>query len=145
MSGETRLEKRRDMEDSGRPVALVTGAGRSAGIAASVLVNLVRAGWDVAFTYWTPYDERMQWGVEPGAPEELQNQVASLGARTHAIEADLSDPAVLTSSSRASSANWGTSPRWCSATVSRSTRACWTPQWRALTFTLRSMRGQPGC
>ncbi|MEU9118159.1 SDR family oxidoreductase [Streptomyces sp. NPDC048483] len=96
MSGETHLEKRRDVGESGRPLALVTGAGRSAGIAASVVVNLVRAGWDVAFTYWTLYDERMQWGVEPGAPEELRKQVASLGARTHAIEADLSDPAVPT-------------------------------------------------
>ncbi|WP_240521989.1 SDR family oxidoreductase [Amycolatopsis vastitatis] len=36
----------------------------------------------------------MPWGVEPGAPEELQKQVAALGARTPAVEADLSDSAV---------------------------------------------------
>ncbi|MBA0053752.1 SDR family oxidoreductase [Streptomyces sp. AJS327] len=77
-----------------RPVALVTGAGRSAGIAASVVLSLARAGWDVAFTYWTPYDARMRWGVDPGAAAELRQRVVSLGARTHAIEADLSDPAV---------------------------------------------------
>ncbi|HWU09362.1 MAG TPA: SDR family oxidoreductase [Streptomyces sp.] len=77
-----------------RPLALVTGAGRSAGIAASVVLDLARAGWDVAFTYWTPYDARMQWGADPGAPGELREKAASLGARTFAVEADLSDPAV---------------------------------------------------
>lgn len=77
-----------------RPTALVTGAGRLAGIAASVVLDLARAGWDVAFTYWTPYDARMEWGTDPGAPEGIRDAAASLGARTRAVEADLSDPAV---------------------------------------------------
>ncbi|WP_373303528.1 SDR family oxidoreductase [Streptomyces cinnamoneus] len=94
MSGETRVGSRQDGGEAGRPLALVTGAGRSAGIAASVVLNLARAGWDVAFTYWTPYDARMRWGREPGAPGELQQKVASLGARTLAVEADLSVPTV---------------------------------------------------
>ncbi|MFJ9736952.1 SDR family oxidoreductase [Streptomyces sp. NPDC101166] len=94
MSDEPRRDERQGARESGRPLALVTGAGRSAGIAASVVVDLARAGWDVAFTYWTPYDARTGWGVEPGAPEELRERAASLGARTHAVEADLSDPAV---------------------------------------------------
>ncbi len=50
-----------------RPVALVTGAGRNAGIAAPVVLMLARTGWDVGFTYWTPYDERMPWGADPEA------------------------------------------------------------------------------
>jgi 3-oxoacyl-[acyl-carrier protein] reductase len=83
-----------DMAVAERPLALVTGAGRSAGIAASVVLSLAKAGWDLAFTYWTPYDARMQWGVEPEASAELQEKVGSLGARTLAVEADLSDPAV---------------------------------------------------
>ncbi|MFJ1730400.1 SDR family oxidoreductase [Streptomyces sp. NPDC088254] len=83
-----------DVGEAGRPVVLVTGAGRAAGIGASVVVDLARAGWDVAFTYWAPYDARMRWGAEPGAPEELRDRAAALGARTHAVEADLSDPAV---------------------------------------------------
>jgi 3-oxoacyl-[acyl-carrier protein] reductase len=94
MTGETHEENRQGGEEAGRPLALVTGAGRSAGIAASVVLTLARAGWDVAFTYWAPYDARMAWGVERGAPEELRKQAASLGARTFAVEADLSDPAV---------------------------------------------------
>ncbi|MFJ8544129.1 SDR family oxidoreductase [Streptomyces sp. NPDC093586] len=94
MTGETREENRRGGDEAGRPLALVTGAGRSAGIAASVVLTLARAGWDVAFTYWAPYDARMPWGVDRGAPEELRKQAASLGARTFAVEADLSEPAV---------------------------------------------------
>ncbi|MFI5673533.1 SDR family oxidoreductase [Streptomyces cellulosae] len=94
MTGVTRVGSQKDVEEAGRPLALVTGAGRSAGIAASVVLNLARTGWDVAFTYWTPYDARMQWGVERGAPEELREKAASHGARTLAVEADLSDPAV---------------------------------------------------
>ncbi|MFF3795860.1 SDR family oxidoreductase [Streptomyces sp. NPDC002134] len=86
--------ERGDVEEAGRPVVLVTGAGRAAGIGASVVVDLARTGWDVAFTYWTPYDARMRWGAEPGAPEELRDRAAALGARTHAVEADLSDSAV---------------------------------------------------
>jgi 3-oxoacyl-[acyl-carrier protein] reductase len=57
-------------------------------------LTLARSGWDVAFAYWTPYDARMPWGKEPGAPEELRKQVVALGARAHAVEADLSDPGV---------------------------------------------------
>src|ERR1041384_2142574 len=96
MSGETRVGSRQDVGEAGRPLALVTGAGRSAGIAASVVLDLAQAGWDVAFTYWTPYDARMRWGVESGAPGELQQEAASLGARAFAVEADLSAPAAPT-------------------------------------------------
>ncbi|MFJ7068409.1 SDR family oxidoreductase [Streptomyces sp. NPDC101115] len=85
-------EQGRDRAE-GRPVALVTGAGRSAGIAASVVLGLAGAGWDVAFTYWTPYDERMTWGADPGAAGELRGRAAALGARTYAVAADLADPA----------------------------------------------------
>jgi 3-oxoacyl-[acyl-carrier protein] reductase len=94
MTGETRVGSRQDVGEAERPLALVTGAGRSAGIAACVVLDLARAGWDVAFTYWTPYDARMQWGMERGASEELQKKVVSHGVRTLAVEADLSDPAV---------------------------------------------------
>ncbi|KOX21802.1 short-chain dehydrogenase [Saccharothrix sp. NRRL B-16348] len=93
MSGEARAGSLQDVEEAGRPLALVTGAGRSTGIAASVVLDLARAGWDVAFTYWTPYDARKAWGVEEGAPGELRQKVTSLGARALAVEADLSDPA----------------------------------------------------
>ncbi|MFF9349494.1 SDR family oxidoreductase [Streptomyces sp. NPDC014734] len=94
MTGEAHGRGPLDGDGAARPLALVTGAGRSAGIAASVVVDLARTGWDVAFTYWTPYDARMPWGTEPGAPEELRKKAASHGAKTLAVEADLGDPAV---------------------------------------------------
>ncbi|MEU7804986.1 SDR family oxidoreductase [Micromonospora sp. C72] len=75
-----------------RSVALVTGAGRTAGIAASLVLKLAQTGWDVAFTYWTPYDERMPWGPDPSAVTQLSDQAARHGARTVAIEVDLSEP-----------------------------------------------------
>ncbi|MFE9457738.1 SDR family oxidoreductase [Streptomyces californicus] len=75
-----------------RPVALITGVGRSIGIGAGIARRLAASGWDVAFTYWTPYDRRMEWGAEPGAAASIADELASAGARTAAIEADLTDP-----------------------------------------------------
>jgi 3-oxoacyl-[acyl-carrier protein] reductase len=91
MSEQVGVEGTQDESAARRPLALVTGAGRSAGIAASVVLNLARAGWDVAFTHWTPYDTRMPWGAELEASATLSRKVASLGARTMAVEADLND------------------------------------------------------
>ncbi|MFF3972230.1 SDR family oxidoreductase [Streptomyces rubiginosohelvolus] len=75
-----------------RPIALITGVGRSIGIGAGIARRLAASGWDVAFTYWTPYDRRMEWGAEPGAAASIANELAEAGARTAAIEADLTDP-----------------------------------------------------
>ncbi|MGE7391497.1 SDR family oxidoreductase [Streptomyces sp. NPDC004126] len=77
---------------AGRPVALVTGVGRTVGIGAGIARGLAAAGWDIAFTYWTPYDARMSWGVEAGATDAVAAALAERGARTVAVEADLADP-----------------------------------------------------
>ncbi|MFF3505683.1 SDR family oxidoreductase [Streptomyces sp. NPDC003247] len=75
-----------------RPVALITGVGRTAGIGAGIAGRLARSGWDIAFTYWTAYDERMAWGSEPGAAGTITDALAEEGAATTAVEADLADP-----------------------------------------------------
>jgi len=60
------------------------------GIGAAIALALAQSGWDVAITFWRPYDSSMPWGSDP---EEVQSLCASLesrGARATAIEADLS-------------------------------------------------------
>jgi 3-oxoacyl-[acyl-carrier protein] reductase len=82
------------IEDSsrpGRPVALVTGVGRTVGIGAGVAARLAASGWDIAFTYWTAYDERMPWGIEPAATSAIESSLSAHGAAVAAIEADLAD------------------------------------------------------
>ncbi|MFC4062228.1 SDR family oxidoreductase [Planomonospora corallina] len=75
-----------------RPVALVTGAGRRAGIAAAVVRRLAGTGWDVAFTFWSPYDARMPWGEDAESARALCGQVERAGGRALAVPADLADP-----------------------------------------------------
>jgi 3-oxoacyl-[acyl-carrier protein] reductase len=75
----------------GRPVALVTGVGRTAGIGAGIAIQLAASGWDIAFTYWTAYDERMRWGAEAGAADAIESALTRHGAAVAAIEADLAD------------------------------------------------------
>ncbi|MFJ1594473.1 SDR family oxidoreductase [Kitasatospora albolonga] len=82
--------------DQARPVALITGVGRSIGIGAGIARQLAASGWDIAFTYWTPYDRRMTWGAEDGAAAAIARELEDAGARTAAIEADLSDPDAAT-------------------------------------------------
>ncbi|CAM5714986.1 SDR family oxidoreductase [Streptomyces canus] len=75
-----------------RPLALISGVGRTAGIGAGIAQRLAGSGWDIAFTYWNPYDARMSWGTEPGATEAIEASLSERGAATAALEADLADP-----------------------------------------------------
>jgi 3-oxoacyl-[acyl-carrier protein] reductase len=77
------------MSSEDRPVVLVTGVGRRAGIGASIAERLAASGWDVGMTYWTPYDARMTWGSDEATRWELAERLTGLGARTAAVEADL--------------------------------------------------------
>ncbi|GAA4900869.1 SDR family oxidoreductase [Streptomonospora salina] len=81
-----------DADSPARPVALVTGAGRTTNIAAATARTLAARGFDVAFTYYRAYDARMPWGTEEGAARALHAAVTSHGARALGVESDLADP-----------------------------------------------------
>ena len=76
-----------------RPVAVVTGAGRRQGIAASIVERLAHDGFDVAFSSWRPYDERMTWGADTSAADALAAAGRDAGGRAVTIEADFEDVA----------------------------------------------------
>ncbi len=78
---------------AGRPLVLITGVSRAAGIGAAVALRLASDGWDVATTGWAPYDERMPWRHSRGDVERIGAAVRATGARTVAVPEDLSDVA----------------------------------------------------
>jgi 3-oxoacyl-[acyl-carrier protein] reductase len=71
--------------------ALVTGASRSIGIGAAICRAFARAGADVAFTHWTPYDTGM-YGSAATEPSDLLAELTLHGVNAVGIEFDLSSP-----------------------------------------------------
>ncbi|HEY1762324.1 MAG TPA: SDR family oxidoreductase [Acidimicrobiales bacterium] len=73
-------------------VALVTGVGRRVGIGFAVAERLAQEGYDIAATYWTPYDDRVHRGADEGAVDEIAARLSATGARSMVIEADFEQP-----------------------------------------------------
>lgn len=71
---------------------LITGVGRRRGIGAGLAAGLAADGWDLALTYWTPYDVRVNYGGEPDDPERLAEELRAQGRRVELLPADLADP-----------------------------------------------------
>lgn len=53
-------------------------------------LDLAADGWDVAFTYWRRYDQRMPWGSDDDDIERTASAIRATGGRAASVEADLS-------------------------------------------------------
>lgn len=77
---------------SGRGTVLLTGVGRRRSIGAGLALGLAEDGWDLALSFWAPYDERV--GLERGSrdPEEIAEECRALGRRVELLPGDLASP-----------------------------------------------------
>jgi 3-oxoacyl-[acyl-carrier protein] reductase len=82
----------KNVSDLTGQVALVTGASRLRGIGAAICRALAAHGADVVFNHWRPADEAFPWSGAPSEPEDLAQELVTLGVRAAAIECDLSNP-----------------------------------------------------
>jgi 3-oxoacyl-[acyl-carrier protein] reductase len=73
--------------------ALITGVGRLAGIGAGIAERLADDGWNLALSYWRPYDERVGQPMGPDDPGALATRLRSRGVEVELLPADLADPA----------------------------------------------------
>jgi 3-oxoacyl-[acyl-carrier protein] reductase len=64
-------------DDIRPPIALITGVGRKAGIAATIARGLSDDGWTVATAGWRPYDERMAWGADDRRLSQYETDLES--------------------------------------------------------------------
>ena len=87
-----------------RPVALVTGVGRTSGIGVGIARALAHEGWDLALSQWTPADEAVFGDVASAGMEKVVAELHQAGARVVTIASDLeSAPAAATLVARARS------------------------------------------
>jgi 3-oxoacyl-[acyl-carrier protein] reductase len=80
--------------DRHRPAALITGAGRLGGIAAGIALRLADDGWDLALSYWRPYDADQPWTSRDDEPDRLAEDLRAHGATVVLLPGDLADPSV---------------------------------------------------
>ncbi len=74
-----------------RLTALVTGVGRRRGIGAAIAKGLTEDGWDLALSYWHPYDDRIGLERGPDDVETLAVELRGLGRRVELAQTDLED------------------------------------------------------
>jgi 3-oxoacyl-[acyl-carrier protein] reductase len=78
--------------ESRRPGALITGAGRLNSIGAGIAKRLADDGWDLALSFWRPYDVEASVAAPEDDPERLAADLATRGATVRLLPGDLTDP-----------------------------------------------------
>jgi 3-oxoacyl-[acyl-carrier protein] reductase len=91
-----------------KPLALITGVSRKMGIGTAIARSLARSGWNIAITYYRPYDETMPWGSNPQEVQDLLRELENLGSETFSIEADLSQESSASQIIQKTNENLGT-------------------------------------
>jgi 3-oxoacyl-[acyl-carrier protein] reductase len=75
-----------------RPAALLTGAGRTTNIAAGIARRLAADGWDLALSYWRPYDKDQPWDSSDDEPDRLADELRERGAAALLLPGDIAEP-----------------------------------------------------
>ena len=73
-------------------IALITGAGRRAGIGAAICREIAKNGGDIFFAYWRQYDQETHSGHCQDDPAHIAAELKQLGVRAESMEIDLSEP-----------------------------------------------------
>lgn len=74
---------------NGRGTVLLTGVGRRRSIGAGLALGLAEDGWDLAISYWAPYDERLGLGRGEHDPEDIADECRALGRHVELLPGDL--------------------------------------------------------
>ena len=72
--------------------ALITGVGRRRGIGAGIAAGLAADGWDLALSFWRPYDERLHMESDPDDPDQMATELRMLGGKIELLSANLEEP-----------------------------------------------------
>ncbi|SEC60005.1 3-oxoacyl-[acyl-carrier protein] reductase [Amycolatopsis tolypomycina] len=73
-------------------VAVVTGAGRRAGIGFAIAEELLTAGASVLVHSWAPHDAEQPWGADPAGDAGVVAALGGEGRRLRHVSADFADP-----------------------------------------------------
>ena len=71
--------------------ALITGVGRRRGIGAGIAAGLAADAWDLALSYWRPYDERLHMESDTDDPDHLATELRALGSKVELLPANLEE------------------------------------------------------
>lgn len=73
-------------------VAVITGVGRRRSIGAGLALGLAQDGWDLALSYWQPYDDRVGLERTPDDPQAIADECRAFGVAVELVPCDLADP-----------------------------------------------------